>query len=114
MDYSGPNLDLVLRGNHNVMANDIISKEMCIYNVIMMQSTPGQYTIPLLSGLLRKEHKDGSMIRDSTTAVGVLNIFKCHLLNNIPFFLCQTNIITRLGQQEWTILSWTAGMAAPR
>lgn len=100
MDYSGPNLDLVLRGTHNLMENDPVAREISVYNVIMMQSTVGQYNIPLLSGLLtRGDHTDKS-IRDSTTATGILGIFRRNLLDNIPFFLAQTiNVITGLGQQ---------------
>jgi hypothetical protein len=97
MDYSGPNLDLVLRGTHNLMSNDPVSREMSVYNVIMMQSTPGQYNIPLISGLLKRGDKS---VRDSTTATGILGIFRRNLLDNIPFFLAQAvNVITGLGQQ---------------
>lgn len=100
MDYTGPNLDLVLRGTHNHMANDPLSREMGVYNVIMMQSTPGQYNIPLISGLLRRGEHIEKKVRDSTTATGILGIFRRNLLDNIPFFLAQAiNVITGLGQQ---------------
>ena len=70
-----------------------------MYNVIMMQSTPGQFTVPLVSGLLRKEHKN-AIIRDANTAIGVFAILRKKMLDTIPFFLGELiNIVTRLGQQ---------------
>lgn len=99
MKYCGPNLDAVVRGDYKSIGRDKKAKETCVYNVIMMQSTPGQFTVPLLSGLLKEEHKN-AIIRDSKTAIGVLTIFRKKMLNDIPFFLGELiNIVTRLGQQ---------------
>ena len=95
MKYCGPNLDAVIKGDQR----DKKAKEICVYNVIMMQSTPGQFTVPLLSGLLRKEHEN-SIIRDANTALCVFTIFRKKILNDMPFFLGELiNIVTRLGQQ---------------
>ena len=99
MKYGGPNLDTVIRSDHKFIARDKKVKEACVYNVIMMQSTPGQFTVPLLSGLLRAEHKN-SIIRDANTAIGVFTIFRKKMLDDMPFFLGELiNIVTRLGQQ---------------
>lgn len=99
MKYCGPNLDAVVRGDYKSIGRDKKAKETCVYNVIMMQSTPGQFTVPLLSGLLREEHKN-AIIRDANTAIGVLTIFRKKMLDDIPFFLGELiNTVTRLGQQ---------------
>ncbi len=52
MKYCGPKLDAVARGDHKSIGRHKKVKETCVNNVIMMQSTPGQFTVPLLSGLL--------------------------------------------------------------
>ena len=99
MKYCGPNLDAVVKGDCKFIGRNKKAKETCVYNVIMMQSTPGQFTVPLLSGLLREEHKN-AIIRDASTAIGVFTIFRKKMLDDIPFFLGELiNIVTRLGQQ---------------
>ena len=99
MKYCGPNLDAVINYDHKSIEKDIKAKEICVYNVIMMQSTPGQFTVPLLSGLLREEHKN-AIIRDANTAIGIFTIFRKKILDDLPFFLGELiNIVTRLGQQ---------------
>ena len=99
MRYGGPNLDTVIRSDLKSIARDKKIKETCVYNLIMMQSTPGQFTVPLLSGLLREEHNN-SIMRDANTAIGVFTIFRKKMLDDMPFFLGELiNIVTRLSQQ---------------
>ena len=64
-----------------------------------MKSTPGQFTIPILSGQLRKEHLEAN-IYDSHSALGIYNILRKNMLKNFPFFLAElVNTVTRLSQQ---------------
>lgn len=99
MNYSGPNLDQVIRGDNSSLANDTKSKEMCIYNVMMMQNTPGQLSVPYTSGLLTRESMT-EPVRDSRKAIGIMNIFRKRLLDDKPFYPAEiVNVETALGQQ---------------